>query len=60
MPDIQVEMTNSDSMTQEEVYFVYAKHLVENLPSVHRPVIVFPDDHGSYWNQDALQAVPHA
>jgi len=59
IPDIPVEMTNSGSMTQEQVFFVYAKHLVEVLPSGHRPVIFFLVGHESYWNQDALQAVPH-
>jgi len=52
VPNIQVETTNSGSMTQE-VFFVYAKHFVEALPAGHGPVILFLDGHGSCWNQDA-------
>ncbi len=54
IPDIRVQTTNSGSMTQE-VFFVYAKHFVEALPSEHGPVILFLDGHGSRWNQEALQ-----
>jgi len=54
IPDILVETTSSESMTQE-VFMAYARHFVSNLPPDHGPVFLFLDGHGSRWNKYALK-----
>jgi len=52
--DVLVQTIHSGSMMQE-VFFVYAKHFVKALKPDHKPVILFLDGHGSWWNKDMLQ-----
>ena len=51
---IKVASTHSGSMTQE-IFLIFAQHMVDSLPKEHDPIILLLDGHGSRWSVQGLK-----